>query len=140
ATRNAPAARPPVTDATGRLRSDRNSITGTVMLWTGPGVEVRDLVERFARGAAEALRNAEEIEIAIQVVQDRPAFAGAEGADDFLACGRAALGAAGLPAVVNAGRHTSDAGLMRASGITPLVFGPGRGLSDLYRDDEAVPA
>ncbi|MFT7581846.1 MAG: acetylornithine deacetylase/succinyl-diaminopimelate desuccinylase-like protein, partial [Myxococcota bacterium] len=138
-TRNVVAARPKQPWWTGKIQTDRNAVSGTVMLWTGPGVDARDICERFAHAAQTALIGEEELSVSIQVSQDRPAFAGGEGNDRLLSIASDALTAAGIPPVHSGGIHTSDAGILRARGIETLVFGPGRGLGDLYRDDEAIP-
>jgi len=137
--RNASAARPPVPAATGRLHTDRNSIAGTVMLWTGPGVSTRDLCEEFARAVGQALAGEDEIEVGIEVLQDRPAFVATEPGPALLDAARYAANAAGLVVARTGGVLTTDAALLRQAGIETLVFGPGRGVGDLYRDDEAIP-
>jgi acetylornithine deacetylase/succinyl-diaminopimelate desuccinylase-like protein len=40
---------------------------------------------------------------------------------------------------VSAGCLTTDAGLTALRGIPTLVFGPGRGPEQLFRDDESAP-
>jgi len=138
--RNARAARPPVTAATGALHTDRNSVAGTIMLWTGPGVSTQDVIEHFARAVQRALTGEDEVEVDIEVLQDRPALAASEGHDPtFLDATRYASNAAGLVPVFSGGVLTTDAALLRSAGIQTLVFGPGRGPGDLYRDDEALP-
>jgi len=137
--RNAPSARPARSSWTGRLVSDRDAITGSIMLWTGPGVDTDDLCERFAQAVQKALVGHEEIEVQIDVVQDRPAFAGADGSEDFVRRAKSAASAAGLDLEVGGGQFTTDAGLFRAHGFDTLVFGPGGPLDALYRDDESVP-
>ena len=72
-------------------------------------------------------------------MQERPAFTGHESAADILTVGRDALVAAGLPPVESAGRYVSDAGRLGLEGVPTLLFGPGRGIGDMYRDDERVP-
>ena len=57
----------------------------------------------------------------------------------LLSVGKQALQSAGLPPVVSAGRYVSDAGQLAQRGVPALLFGPGRGLGDLYQDDERVP-
>lgn len=136
--RNAPAARPPKGSWTGRLASDRDAITGSIMLWTGPGVDTDDLCERFAQAVQQALVGQEEIEVQIDVVQDRPAFAGADGSEDFVRRAQSAASAVGLELPVGGGHFTTDAGLFRAHGFDTLVFGPGGPLATLYRDDESI--
>ena len=136
--RNAPAARPARSSWTGRLVSDRDAITGSLMLWTGPGVDTDDLCERFAQAVQSALTGQDEIEVQIDVVQDRPAFAGADGSEDFVQCARSAAGATGLTLEIGGGQFTTDAGLFRTHGFETLVFGPGGPLEALYRDDESI--
>lgn len=136
--RNAAAARPPRNHWTGRLVSDRDEITGYIMLWTGPGVDTPDLCERFAQAVQRALMGQEEIEVAIEVVQDRLAFAGADGSDEAVDLARLALQRASVPFSVGGGTFTTDAGLFRAHGYQTLVFGPGGPIEALYRDDEAI--
>jgi acetylornithine deacetylase/succinyl-diaminopimelate desuccinylase-like protein len=136
--RNTPAARPPRSSWTGGLWSDRDAITGSIMLWTGPGVDTDDLCERFAQAVQKALVGQEEIEVQIDVVQDRPAFAGSEGSEALLAIAREALAAAGVPDAVGGGLYTTDAGVFRAHGFETLVFGPGGPIDMLYRDDESI--
>lgn len=138
AARNAVNARPDKSNWTGRLVSDRDEITGYVMLWTGPGVDTPDVCERFAQAVQRALVGQEELEVAIEVVQDRPAFAGSEGSDDVTDLARLAMQRASLPFSVGAGAFTTDAGLFRAHGYQTLVYGPGGPLDSLYRDDESV--
>jgi len=136
--RNAPAARPSRASSTGQLISDRDAITGSVMLWTGPGVDTDGLCERFAQAVQEALVGQDEIEVQIDVVQDRPAFAGTEGAEGFLAVVRRALKAAEIPCEIGGGVFTTDAGVFRAHGFDTFVFGPGGPIEALYRDDESI--
>ncbi len=138
--RNARAARPQVDAWIGQLATDRNAVTGNVILWTGPGVGTRAVTEQFARAVQTALiGKGEDIEVGIEVVQDRPAFATSEDTQPLLATARAAARDAGLATAVSGGVPTTDAALLNASGIQTLVFGPGRGLGDLYRDDERIP-
>jgi acetylornithine deacetylase/succinyl-diaminopimelate desuccinylase-like protein len=136
--RNGAGARPDRAHWTGRLVSDRDELSGYVMLWTGPGVDTPDVCERFAQAVQRALVGQEELEVAIEVVQDRPAFAGSEGADDVTDLARLALQRASLPYTLEAGPFTTDAGLFRAHGYQTLVFGPGGPIEALYRDDESV--
>ena len=138
--RNARAARPPITASTGTLETDRNAVSGTVMLWTGPGISTRDVIEHFARAVQQALVGEDEIEVDIEVLQDRPALAAREGGDPaFFDAARYASNAAGLVPGLSGGVLTTDAALLRSAGLHTLVFGPGRGPGDLYRDDEALP-
>lgn len=136
--RNAPSARPLRSSWTGRLASDRDAITGSIMLWTGPGVDTDDLCERFAQAVQNALVGQEEIEIQIDVVQDRVAFSGSEGGESFLDMVVTALKDAGIPREIGGGTFTTDAGLFRAHGFDTVVFGPGGPLEALYRDDESI--
>lgn len=136
--RNVPQARPPRTAWTGRLVSDRDEITGSLMIWTGPGADTPDLCERFAQAVQRALVGQEELEVGIEVVQDRPAFAGGEGADEAMDLVRLALQRAEVPYEPGGGCFTTDAGLFRSHGFDALAFGPGGPLEALYRDDEAV--
>lgn len=136
--RNAPLARPTRPVWTGRLVSARDSIAGTVMLWTGPGVESGELCERFAAAVGQALKGEEELEIGLEVVQDRPAFAGSEGAEGLLADVTAAMRAVRLAPEVGAGCLTSDAGLFRLHGLDALAFGAGGPIEELYQDDESI--
>lgn len=145
AARNAAVARPSVTASTGWLRTDRNAIAGAVMLWTGPGVSTEEVCERFAAAVQQALTGEEEIEVDLEVIQDRPAFAGhasssspATSESRLLAAARASAREAGLVPVVSGGTLTTDAALLQSAGIETLVFGPGRGPGDLYRDDEVI--
>ncbi len=135
--RNAPTARPTRPTWTGRLASDRDAITGSIMLWTGPGVDTSDLCERFAQAVQNALVGQEEIEIQIDVVQDRPAFSGSEGSESFLTTVEHALQASSVPREIGGGTFTSDAGVFRAQGFDTAVFGPGS-MDALYRDDESI--
>lgn len=136
--RNAPAARPSKSSWTGRLVSDRDAITGSLMLWTGPGVDTDELCERFAQAVQSALVGQEEIEVQIDVVQDRPAFAGSEGAEPFLDSVLGAMQRASVPREIGGGTFTTDAGLFRAHGFDTVVFGPGGPLESLYLDDESI--
>ncbi|MDP6944255.1 MAG: M20/M25/M40 family metallo-hydrolase [Myxococcota bacterium] len=131
--------RPKADVHTGWLRSDRDELAGELTLWTGPGVDQRAIMEAFARAAHVQIDRLDELELDVEVVQERPAFVGAETAGAFLDVGRAALTAAGLPPVVSGGRYVSDAGQLTLAGVPTLLFGPGRGLGDMYRDDERVP-
>ena len=136
--RNAPLARPLRPSWTGRLESTRDAISGTVMFWTGPGVESGDLGERFAAAVGQALKGEEELEIGLEVIQDRPAFAGSEGTEAFQADMAATLKSTKLAPEVGGGVLTTDAGLFRLQGLETLVFGAGGPLADLYQDDEAI--
>ena len=136
--RNAPTARPLRASWTGRLASDRDAITGSIMLWTGPGVDTNELCERFAQAVQTALVGQEEIEIQIDVVQDRVAFSGSEGSESFLNMVETALKDAGIPRETSGGTFTTDAGLFRAHGFDTVVFGPGGPIEALYRDDESI--
>ncbi|PKN57350.1 MAG: hypothetical protein CVU56_11505 [Deltaproteobacteria bacterium HGW-Deltaproteobacteria-14] len=137
--RNAASARPRLATSTGWLRTDRNAVSGAVMLWTGPGVSTREICEQFAHAVQHALVGEDEIEVDIEVIQDRPAFAASDIDPDFLTATRYAANAAGLVPAVTGGTLTTDAALLRQAGLQTLVFGPGRGPADLYRDDEALP-
>jgi len=136
--RNAPSARPSTGSWTGRLVSDRDSMAGWIMVWTGPGVDTGDLVERFAAAVQNALKGADEIEVGIEVLQDRAAFAGADGLDRLGPVARRAADKSGVSRETGGGVFTSDAGLLRQHGLETLVFGPGGPVSHLYRDDESV--
>jgi len=136
--RNVPSARPLRSSWTGRLASDRDAITGSIMFWTGPGVDTDELCERFAQAAQNALVGQEEIEIQIDVVQDRVAFSGSEGGESFVNVVEAAMKDAGIPRETGGGTFTTDAGLFRAHGFDTVVFGPGGPLESLYRDDESI--
>ncbi len=135
--RNAALARPPVASWTGRVASNRDAFEGSVMFWTGPGVTTSDLCERFAEGVQRALVGQEELEVQIEVIQDRPAFAGSED-NDLLELARLALRRSGLPTDVSSGTFTTDAGLFRTRGMNVVCFGPGGPLSRLYQDDESI--
>ncbi|MCB9729828.1 MAG: M20/M25/M40 family metallo-hydrolase [Deltaproteobacteria bacterium] len=132
-------ARPRRAVHTGGLSSDRDAMRGTLTFWTGPGCDHRAVVERFAHAASAALTGREGLSLDIQMLQDRPAFRGAEGAGALMPAARRALRAAGLPAVAGAGCLTTDAGITGGRDIPTLVFGPGRGDTHLYRDDECTP-
>ena len=137
--RCAPLSRPRVAVHTGWLRSDRDVVTGEITFWTGPGVDQRLIMEALAQAAHAKVDPLEELELEVEVVQERPAFHGAETAGELLGIGKDALVDAGLAPVVSGGRYTSDAGQLALDGIPTLVFGPGRGLGDMYQDDERVP-
>lgn len=136
--RNAAAARPPRCSWTGCVTSDRDAITGSIMLWTGPGIDVDDICERFAQAVQVSLVGQDEIEVQIDVVQERPAFSGSEGSEAFLDSVRSAMRQADVRPEVGAGAFTTDAGLFRAHGFDTVVFGPGGPLEALYRDDESI--
>ena len=125
----------------GAVATDRDAVTGALSLWRGAGASTEEICETLAGAMQRALAGREELELAIQVVQDRPAFAAAAPGQEsgLIGLARGALRASGLPAAVTSGLATTDAGLLAARGTPALVFGPGRGLHDLYRDDEAVP-
>jgi acetylornithine deacetylase/succinyl-diaminopimelate desuccinylase-like protein len=120
------------------VASNRDAFEGSIMLWTGPGVVTSDLCERFAEGVQRALVGQEELEVQIEVVQDRPAFAGSEGNEDLVELARLAMRRAGLPTEVGSGSFTTDAGLFRARGMHVACFGPGGPLDRLYQDDEFI--
>ncbi len=136
--RNQALARPPRAHWTGRLVSDRDEITGSIMVWTGPGADTPDICERFAQAVQRALIGQEELEVSIDVVQDRPAFAGSEGSEDMVDLVRLALQRASVPFDIGGGAFTTDAGLFRAHGFDTLAFGPGGPIEALYRDDESL--
>lgn len=136
--RNAPHARPGRTSWTGRVVSDRDAMSGWIMVWTGPGIDGADIVDRFAAAVQTALKGEEEIEVGIEVMQDRPAFAGSEGVDRLWPIVRRAADKEKLEVKAGGGCFTSDAGLLRAHGLETLVFGPGGPLTSLYRDDESI--
>jgi acetylornithine deacetylase/succinyl-diaminopimelate desuccinylase-like protein len=133
------ASRPRVDVHMGWLSSDRDRLTGEVTFWTGPGVNQRELMAAFAEAAHAHVERREELELEVEVVLERPAFTGHETAGDLLDAGRRALVNAGLPPVESAGRYVSDAGQLALAGIPTLLFGPGRGTGDMYRDNEHVP-
>jgi len=136
--RNSPTARPARAHWTGRVVSDRDAMSGWIIVWTGPGIDGADLVERFAGAVQNALKGADEIEVGIEVMQDRPAFAGSEGVERLWPVVRRAAEKEKLDTKAAAGCFTSDAGLLRAHGLETLVFGPGGPLPSLYRDDESI--
>ncbi len=137
--RNALAARPRPAAHTGWLESDRDTVTGVITMWTGPGVDTHAIGDRFVAAVQRALAREDELDFTVQVTQDRAALAA--GADDsgFLTAARESLRAAGVPPVLSGGRLSTDAGLIAETGAATLVFGPGRGAGDLYRDDEGIP-
>jgi acetylornithine deacetylase/succinyl-diaminopimelate desuccinylase-like protein len=136
---NAPDARPRRAAHLGGLTSDRDALTGSLVFWTGPGSDHRTIVETFAAAASAALTGREGLSLELQMLQDRPAFDGRAQAETLLPVARRALLAAGVPPVVSAGCLTTDAGLTALRGIPTLVFGPGRGPEQLFRDDESAP-
>lgn len=138
---NETAARPRIAMHTGWLASGRDSVIGLITYWTGPGVATRDVGEAFAAAVQQALVGRDEIEVAIQVTQDRPALAEVadRGAGSLLSAAGDSLRVAGVPPVVTGGIITSDAALLAEAGAETVVFGPGRWGADLYRDDEGVP-
>ncbi len=138
--RNLNGSRPRYGTFTSGIHTGRDTVVGTVMLWTGPGTDTHELVEAFAAGVQQELRGTDgkdDVEIAIQVVQDRPAFAGHEGSEGLLNVTRNAMKGAGLVPVIHGGPMTTDAGLVRARGIETVVFGAGRA-NGLYSDDEHI--
>ena len=137
-TRNAPQARPPRDHALGRLASTRDTLTGSFMVWTGPGVDHHDLCERFADAAQRALTGHLELELQLDILHDRPAFAGSEGNERLATAFRAAAHSTRLPATTCGGLATTDAALFRAHGYETLAFGASGPLSALYTDNEAV--
>ncbi|MGM0574611.1 MAG: M20/M25/M40 family metallo-hydrolase [Myxococcota bacterium] len=137
--RNAPAARPNPAVHTGSLTTGRDHVSGAVTLWTGPGVNVHDLVERFAEAVGRALSGREDVAVDIHVAQDRPALTSDESGGPLLDTARDALRRVGVPPVVSGGRVTTDGGMTAPLRVPTLAFGPGRGPADLYRDDEAIP-
>ena len=137
--RNARGARPAVPVWTGHLKTHRNAVEGHLTFWTGPGVGVQEVCEGFAAAVQNALVGVEEVEVDIVVLQDRPPLAASEDDGPLRDLAKSAMRAAGLVPTVAAGTLTSDAGLLRAAGVPSLVFGPGRGAGDLYRDDESIP-
>ena len=58
---------------------------------------------------------------------------------DLIRSAREALRDSSLAPVTSSAPYVSDAGRLAALGVPTLLFGPGRGLGDLYRDDERVP-
>jgi acetylornithine deacetylase/succinyl-diaminopimelate desuccinylase-like protein len=133
------ASRPRVDTHTGWIRSDRDQLVGEVTMWTGPGASQRAMLEAFAEAAHAQVGGRDESEIVVEVLQERPSFDGPEDDSALLSVGKQALQSAGLPPVVSAGRYVSDAGQLAQRGVPALLFGPGRGLGDLYQDDERVP-
>jgi len=125
----------------GWLASGRDMMAGVVTFWTGPGQTGRtqELVEAFARSAQQALTGQEELELSIQVLQDRPAFeAPPERRGPLYEAFDLTSRDNGITPVKTSGRLTTDAGLLAAAGAETIVFGPGNG-GALYRDDEGVP-
>jgi len=131
-------ARPLVPVHVGWLATERDAAVGTLAFWTGPGVRAQDVGERLAAVVHDTVGAAKELYAEVEVVQDRPAFE-APALGDFADAAAAALRSAGTPAAVTAGLSTTDAGTLVGSGARALVFGPGRGIGDRYRDDELVP-
>lgn len=126
---------------TGTLATGRDEIVGTMALWTGRDVDQQALLDAFAeaaRGAIPTDRDEQE-ELTVEVVHDRPAFQPEAPQGPLLTTARRSLEQVGLPTVLGAGPITTDAGHLARIGVPTLVFGPGRGPGDLYRDDEAVP-
>jgi acetylornithine deacetylase/succinyl-diaminopimelate desuccinylase-like protein len=136
--RNAPDARPPMEMATARLVSDRDTVSGDIIMWTGAGIDHEDLCERFANAAQAALTGEDEIEIELRVLIDRPAFDVTEGSETITASARRALEASGREAPVGGGLATTDAGLFRQFGIETLVFGTSGPLEFFYNDREGI--
>ncbi|MGB0588470.1 MAG: M20/M25/M40 family metallo-hydrolase [Myxococcota bacterium] len=134
-----PASRPRVDVHTGWMQSDRDSLVGEVTLWTGPDADQRVMLEAFAEAAHAQVGGRDESEIEVEVVQERPAFDGRGAAGELLLAGQGALRSAGLAPVVSSGRYVSDAACFEERGIPALLFGPGRGLGDLYQDNERIP-
>ncbi len=135
---NGRAARPRVDVHTGWLASGRDSMAGTVTIWTGPGVAIETVVETFASAVQQSLAGQEEIEVDIRVQQHRPALA-SDPDSPFVTTAAACLAETGLPAVVNGGRYTTDGGVLLERSVPTLAFGPGRWDAQLYQDDEHVP-
>jgi len=133
------ASRPRVAVHTGWIRSDRDRLVGEVTLWLGPGADQRAMLEAFAEAAHAQVGGRDESEIEVEVVQERPCFEGHGGASGLLSAAKSAMATAGLPYVTSSGRYVSDAGRLAERGVPTVLFGPGRGLGDLYRDDERVP-
>lgn len=131
-------ARPLVGSHVGWLGTERDAAVGTLAFWTGPGVRAQDVGERLAAVVHDTVGRAKELYADVEVIQDRPAFE-APALGPFADAAAAALRAAGSPAAVTAGLSTTDAGTLVRAGAQALVFGPGRGIGDRYRDDELVP-
>jgi acetylornithine deacetylase/succinyl-diaminopimelate desuccinylase-like protein len=133
------ASRPRVDVHTGWMKSDRDQLVGEVTLWTGPEADHHAMLEAFGEAAHAQVRGRDESEIEVEVVQERPYFDGLASAGTFLDEAKRAMQRTGLPPVVSASRYVSDAGCLAQRGIPTLLFGPGRGLGDMYQDDERVP-
>ena len=132
-------ARPRVDNHTGWIKSERDTLSGEITLWTGPASDPERLVERFAEAVHAHARGGDENELEIEVVHLRPPFDSTSLESSLLTDAKAALKDAGLPAVVSSAPYVSDAGRLAHEGIPALLFGPGRGLGDLYQDDERLP-
>ena len=123
----------------GWIKSDRDALRGELTLWTGPGVEQRALLEKFAEAAHAKVSDSDESRIDIEVVQERRPFEQSDIDGDFVGTFMGAMKGVGIPPVLSEAPYTSDAGRLRGEGVSTLLFGPGRGLAHLYRDDECLP-
>ena len=124
----------------GELISDRDSIAGTVSFWVDKRGDAMDIARKVAAAVQGALPKGSNLDVAIQVIQDRPAFARDSESTDFLSVAKSALDAQGIAPIVAGGRVTTDAGLLESEGIESYAFGPGSSGAQLYRDDEGIPA
>lgn len=126
----------------GQLSTGRDRATGTCMFWPRRehAGQTRQFVEAFAAAAQHSLRGFDELEISIQVLQDRPAFDCSEHLDGpAYTSFRQACREHDVAPVTSASRVTTDAGLLAAVGVETIVYGPGIGAGGLYRDDEGIP-
>ena len=123
----------------GELASERDSISGTITFWTGNNAAPMELASAVAECFNRAPRKGDQVEVEIQVIQDRPYFEATEEQSPFLTEVQSVLKDQGLAPILSRGLLTTDCGLLTQEGIEAFAFGPGTSGSSLYRDDESVP-
>lgn len=124
---------------TATLQTEPHRIVGTVAVRGRPGTSWAQHESAFARAAGEAAQLHEDVSVDVMAVGARPSLVDRGGPWEMLPVAQEALERLGLDAAPSSGRLTTDAGHLAEHGIRSLVFGPGDGITDSYRDDESVP-
>jgi len=128
---------PPGAPHVGRLSTGIDRLHSLLQLRWVAGQEAREVAETFSRAATSALEAHEELQIQVELLDERPPHDGGERDATWTHRAGEVLTSLGRDGAPREGALSTDAGRLALHGLSALTFGPGDPRT-LYGPQESV--